>query len=221
MLTQTEENYLKTLFGIIADNYPRLQAGTNELACKLSLKPATVNDMLKKLKDKNLVSYEKYGKISLTETGNKFALLVIRKHRLWETFLYDKLEFTWDEVHEVAEQLEHVNSDKLVDRLDKFLEFPKFDPHGDPIPNSNGTIIVEKRIALNQVEIGEYCLVVSVKDNSNLFLQHAMKLGLKINSKILVLSIQLYDDLMQIEINEEKHTISKKFSDNILVCLIN
>jgi DtxR family transcriptional regulator, Mn-dependent transcriptional regulator len=134
-MTLVEENYIKALFHISYDNDKFRVVGTNELAHHLGVKPATANNMLKKLKEKKYLSYEKYGKISLTSTGKKSALLLVRKHRLWETFLYEKLDFTWDEVHEVAEELEHINSEKLIEKLDKLLNFPKFDPHGDPIPN--------------------------------------------------------------------------------------
>ena len=126
MLSHTEENYLKALFHLTSEEVSgKSEAGTNELALTLNVKPATANDMLKKLKEKKLISYEKYGKISLTPTGKKQAIQVIRKHRLWETFLYEKLEFTWDEVHEVAEQLEHIQSSKLIEKLEKFLNYPE------------------------------------------------------------------------------------------------
>jgi DtxR family Mn-dependent transcriptional regulator len=142
MLSFTEENYLKALWHLTMDNTHKGDAGTNELAAHLNVKPATSNDMLKKLKEKKLVDYKKYGKSSLTNKGKKLAIEVVRKHRLWETFLYEKLEFTWDEVHEVAEQLEHIQSQKLVDKLDKFLNYPYFDPHGDVIPNAKGEMRV-------------------------------------------------------------------------------
>ncbi len=138
MLSFTEENYLKALWHLTIGNTLKDEAGTNELAAHLNVKPATSNDMLKKLKEKKLVDYKKYGKSSLTHKGKKLAIEIVRKHRLWETFLYEKLDFTWDEVHEVAEQLEHIKSQKLVDRLDKFLNYPALDPHGDVIPNSKG-----------------------------------------------------------------------------------
>src|SRR3954454_8694896 len=138
MLSHTEENYLKALFHLTTESIDKSKAGTNELAAHLNVKPASVNDMLKKLKEKKLISYEKYGKISLTAEGKRKAVDIIRKHRLWETFLYEKLEFSWDEVHEIAEQLEHIQSQKLVDKLDKFLKYPQFDPHGDAIPNAKG-----------------------------------------------------------------------------------
>ena len=216
MLSYTEENYLKALLKISFDNGFE-EVGTNELATALSVKPATANDMLKKLKEKELVEYEKYGKISLTEEGKKNAIDVIRKHRLWETFLYEKLEFSWDEVHEVAEQLEHIQSEKLVDKLDKFLDYPEFDPHGDPIPNKKGEFKVQFKKTLSEVSVGSSCKMVAVKDNSSLFLQYVIKVGLGINNEIVVVSKQEYDALMVIEVNGVKSNVSQKFAENIYV----
>jgi DtxR family Mn-dependent transcriptional regulator len=136
MLTQTEENYLKALLNLTCNGNEQEVTGTNQLAKYLNVRPATANDMLKKLKDKLLVEQEKYGKITLTEEGKSRALFIVRKHRIWETFLHDILHFEDDEVHEIAEQLEHIKSDKLIDRLDAFLNFPKTDPHGTEIPRS-------------------------------------------------------------------------------------
>ncbi|MEO0066766.1 MAG: hypothetical protein RI983_2092 [Bacteroidota bacterium] len=138
VLSYTEENYLKGLFKLTIELGEKEEAGTNEIAAQLGVKPASVNDMLKKLKDKKLIQYERYGKSSLTKEGKKRAIEIVRKHRLWETFLHEKLDFNWDEVHEVAEQLEHIQSKKLIDKLDQFLEYPSIDPHGDPIPNAKG-----------------------------------------------------------------------------------
>lgn len=216
MLSFTEENYLKALLKISIDNQNE-EVGTNELATYLVVKPATANDMLKKLKEKELVDYEKYGKISLTKKGRKNATEVIRKHRLWETFLYKKLEFTWVEVHEVAEQLEHIQSEKLVDKLDEFLAYPEFDPHGDPIPNKNGTFKVQYKKILADVSVGSSCKMVAVKDNSTSFLQYVDKVGLGINNEILVLSKQEYDAIMVIEVNGKKSSVSQKFAENIFV----
>lgn len=136
MLTQTEENYLKALHNLTCNGNEQEVTGTNQLAKHLNVRPATANDMLKKLKDKSLVEQEKYGKITLTEKGKSCALFIVRKHRIWETFLHDILHFEDHEVHEIAEQLEHINSDKLIDRLDAFLNYPKVDPHGTEIPGS-------------------------------------------------------------------------------------
>lgn len=216
MLSYTEENYLKALLKLILDNTSN-EAGTNELANSLLVKPATVNDMLKKLKEKDLVNYEKYGKITLTPEGQKYATDVLRKHRLWETFLYEVFEFSWDEVHEVAEQLEHIHSVKLINQLDKFLNYPEFDPHGDPIPNKHGEIKVHFKKTLFDVEIGTTCKMVAVKDNSSSFLQYVVKVGLGLNNEIKVISKQDYDALLVIEVNGIESIVSQKFAENIFV----
>ena len=216
MLSNTEENYLKTLVKITIDSGIE-KVGTNELASALTVKPATANDMLKKLKEKKLVIYEKYGKITLTEEGKKNAINVIRKHRLWETFLYKKLEFSWDEVHEVAEQLEHIHSQKLVDKLDKFLGHPEFDPHGDPIPNNKGELKIQFKKTLAEVVVGNSCKMVAVKDNSSSFLQYVVKVGLGINNEIKVVSKQEYDAMTVIEVNGVLSSVSHKFTENIFV----
>lgn len=217
MLSYTEENYLKALLHLTGENSHKEEAGTNELAAYLKVKPATANDMLKKLKEKKLVDYKKYGKSSLTDAGKKLAIEVVRKHRLWETFLFEKLEFTWDEVHEVAEQLEHIQSQKLVNKLDKFLNYPVSDPHGDVIPNAKGEMKVHLKKTLNEEKIGHTCTMVGVKDNSASFLQYVDKVGLSIKSTIKVLSIQPYDNIIEIEVNGKKSSVSPKFAENIVV----
>lgn len=216
MLSYTEENYLKALLKITLDNGVQ-EVGTNELATTLAVKPATANDMLKKLKEKGLVHYEKYGKIILTTEGKKNATAVIRKHRLWETFLYEKLDFGWDEVHEVAEQLEHIQSEKLIDKLDKFLDFPESDPHGDPIPNKKGELKVQFKKTLSDVAVGSSCKMVAVRDNSSSFLQYVVKVGLGLNNEITIVSKQDYDAIMVIEVNGVKSSVSQKFAENIFV----
>lgn len=216
LLSYTEENYLKALLKITFDSNTD-EVGTNELAISLNVKPATANDMLKKLKEKELVSYEKYGKITLTKVGKGNAIDIIRKHRLWETFLFKKLDFSWDEVHEVAEQLEHIQSQKLIDKLDKFLDFPEFDPHGDPIPNYKGELKVQFKKTLSDVAVGSSCKMVAVRDNSSSFLQYVVTVGLGINNEILVVSRQAYDDIMVIEVNGVRSSVSQKFAENIFV----
>jgi DtxR family Mn-dependent transcriptional regulator len=216
-LSFTEENYLKSLIHLTLFSKDKNEVGTNELATNLSVKPATVNDMLKKLKEKNLVDYKKYGKISLTESGRLFGMNVIRKHRLWETFLVEKLSFSWDEVHEVAEQLEHIQSSKLVDSLEALLEYPKYDPHGDPIPNAKGEIELTLRITLDEMNVMSTNRVVAVKDNSSEFLQYVNRLNLKIGDEIHLISKESYDDLLTIEIHGKQHVVSQKFAQNIFV----
>ncbi len=216
MLSQTEENYLKSLLHLTVED-DRKEAGTNELAAYLSVKPASVNDMLKKLKEKELVLYEKYGKITLTAEGRKKAIEVVRKHRLWETFLYEKLSFSWDEVHEVAEQLEHIQSTKLVDKLDEFLNYPLYDPHGDAIPNAKGELPTTWKKTLDEEEIGHNCTMIAVKDNSAPFLQYVNRIGLSINHKIKVIAKHAYDELMDIEVNGKVCSVSPRFAKNIVI----
>lgn len=217
MLSFTEENYLKALFQLTRENRDKKEAGTNELAGHLGVKPATVNDMLKKLKEKKLIQYEKYGKITLTKAGTKHGVEVLRKHRLWETFLCEKLGFAWDEVHEVAEQLEHIQSQKLIDAIDRFLNFPEFDPHGDVIPNSKGEIKYRYNSTLLDIEPGNICKMVAVKDNSAPFLQYVIEVGLGINNEIKVISRNAYDEMLKIEVNGKESAVSRKFAENIYI----
>ncbi len=217
MMTLTEENYIKAIFQIAYKNERLIEVGTNELALQLGVKPATVNNMLKKLKEKKFITYEKYGKISLTKSGNERAVIMVRKHRLWETFLYEKLDFTWDEVHEVAEELEHINSEKLIQKLDKFLNFPKFDPHGDAIPNEKGEFITMPKKLLSDVAVSKSCKMVAVKDNSTNFLQYVVSVGLALNNNIKIISRQDYDALTIIEVNGKQCSVSQKFTENIYV----
>ncbi|KAA8484138.1 DtxR family iron (metal) dependent repressor [Arcticibacter tournemirensis] len=218
MLSYTEENYLKALLHLTLEVQHKNEAGTNQLAFYLGVKPATATDMLRKLKEKKLISYEKYGKISLSEEGRKKAVEVVRKHRLWETFLYEKLEFSWDEVHEVAEQLEHIQSPKLVEKLDKFLGHPEYDPHGDAIPDAKGYLKPSFKKTLAEADAGTNCRMVAVKDNSASFLQYVSQLNLAIDAKIQVVSLQPYDGSMEIIINNEtRTTVSQKFAENILI----
>ena len=217
MLSFTEENYLKALVQLTVFEETRSEVGVNMLASTLEVKPATVSDMVRKLKEKSLVNYEKYGKISLTDTGRMAGMMVIRRHRLWETFLHDKLDFTWDEVHELAEELEHIHSKKLIDGLDQFLEFPEFDPHGDAIPNADGEIVIPFRKTLSEVKKGEKCKIIAVKDNSTEFLQYVDKIGLRIQDEIVVADKEEFDSLTTITFNDAQIVVSPKFSDNIFV----
>ena len=218
MLSFTEENYLKSLLQISLESEERTGAGTNELAAHLKVKPATATDMLKKLKDKKFVDYKKYGKISLTPTGRRHAVEIIRKHRLWETFLYKKLSFTWDEVHEVAEQLEHIQSPKLVNKLEEFLDFPEFDPHGDPIPRANGEMPTVDKVLLTELRAGESCQVVAVKDTSTLFLQYLEKLQVTIGTLIKVMEVVDFDGSMNIQIaSSDPRNVSMKFAESLFV----
>jgi DtxR family Mn-dependent transcriptional regulator len=217
MLTQTEENYLKAIFHLSEEIPDKKDAGTNELALHLNVKPATVNDMLKKLKEKKLISYEKYGKITMTKAGRNRALEIVRKHRLWETFLCEKLGFSWDEVHEVAEQLEHIQSPKLIEQLDQFLGYPQFDPHGDSIPNAKGELTNMEKKLLADVPEGKWCKVVAIRDDSAQFLQYVAKVGLKMNLKLKVIARENFDGSIEIVVEEKHATVSQKFAENIYV----
>lgn len=215
MLSDTEENYLKALLRITLEQNNSEGAGTNQLAGKLNVRPATATDMLKKLKEKQLVNYEKYGKISLTAAGRDLAVAIVRKHRLWETFLYEKLGFSWDEVHDIAEQLEHIKSDKLVEQLDKFLGYPQFDPHGDAIPSADGDYVNENRETLAEAEVGKQYTVIAVKDNSPAFLQYVSQMGIGINSVTEVVERYDFDNSLALKVAGNKINISDKVAQSI------
>ena len=221
MLSFTEENYLKKLVQLTIFDEESSEVGVNKLALGLNVKPATVSDMVRKLKEKSFVNYQKYGKISLTASGKKEGMMVIRRHRLWETFLYEKLDFSWDEVHQLAEELEHIHSAKLINGLDRFLAFPEFDPHGDAIPNEDGQIKIPFRRTLTEVKSGKRCKIVAVKDNSSEFLQYVDKIGLKIQDEVLIVNKEEFDSLTTIESHGKQIVVSLKFTDNIFVICAN
>lgn len=215
MVTQSEENYLKAIYHL--GKQGSISVSTNAIAEKMETKASSVTDMLKKLSDKNLVNYKKYQGVNLTNLGRLTAATVIRKHRLWEVFLVDKLNFSWDEVHDVAEQLEHVKSKKLTDELDAFLEFPAYDPHGDPIPDRDGNIQKFQKIFLSQVNQSVSCFCVGVKDSSASFLKYLDKYSIALGSVIQVLTKESFDGSMTIKINDSDLTISKEIANNIYV----
>lgn len=215
-LSFAEENYLKAIYHLSSDSHQ--QVNTNAIADKLNTKPASVSDMIRKLSDKGVITYVKYQGVNITEIGKKRALWVIRKHRLWEVFLVSKLGFHWDEVHEVAEQLEHIKSSLLISRLDEFLEYPKFDPHGDPIPDEDGIISSKPRVILSELKVGDEAELVSMKDTGIAFLNYLDRMELKIGAQIKILEIMEFDGSREIESNKIKNiTISKQVSDNLLV----
>lgn len=216
MLSYTEENYLKAILALSAESGSG-ETGNNRLANYLGIRPATVNDMLRKLKEKKLVMNERYGKIRLTREGRKQALLVVRKHRLWETFLYNKLGFSWDEVHEVAEQLEHIQSEKLIEKLEKFLGYPDTDPHGDPIPDAKGIMRDIHKKTLLEIPPGTTCQLIAVRDNSAAFLQYVSELGISLKKKIKVIALHSFDNSMQIEVDRRQFSVSGKFAEHLWV----
>jgi DtxR family transcriptional regulator, Mn-dependent transcriptional regulator len=220
MLSFTEENYLKAIYHLSESGTKAVL--TNEIAELINTKAASVTDMIKKLSTKTLITYEKYYGVKLTTHGKTEALLIIRKHRLWETFLVQKLSFTWDEVHEIAEQLEHIQlehiqSSLLIEKLDAFLGFPKMDPHGEPIPDNKGRIKIQPQIPLDQLPVGYTGTIVAVKDSDPNLLKYLDKIGATPGKKIKLTGKEEYDESLEMEINKQKITISKEVSRNILV----
>jgi DtxR family Mn-dependent transcriptional regulator len=216
MLSFTEENYIKAIYSLAKETKEAVT--TTSIAERLQTTPGSVSDMLKKLSVKKLINHEKYQGVVLTETGKSFALNIIRKHRLWEVFLVDKLEFKWDEVHEIAEQLEHIQSEKLIERLDKFLGHPTSDPHGDPIPNVNGKMRELKTIPLNELPVKKEAIVTGVKESSAVFLQYLNKVGIGIGTKIKINDVVEFDGSAEVSVNKNKSVmLSKTVSKNILV----
>ena len=215
MRTSSEEDYLKAIYAL---SYNNKGASTNALANHLNMKASSITDMLKKLSDKGWVNYEKYKGASLNVDGKIIALSIVRKHRLWETFLVNKLNFKWDEVHEIAEQLEHIKSNELVDRLDDFLGNPKFDPHGDPIPNKYHELTdSRKRSYLSEVEINKDVIIIGVKDSSAQLLQYLEKENMILGKNIIVLEIHDFDKSLRISINGKELNISERVAQNVLV----
>ncbi|KAA5547685.1 metal-dependent transcriptional regulator [Adhaeribacter rhizoryzae] len=216
MHSHTEENYIKTIYKLSTDGKDAVN--TNAIAEVLQTKPASVSDMLKKLSSKNIIHYVKYRGVFLTPEGKKKALQIIRKHRLWEVFLVKKLNFSWDEVHEVAEQMEHIQSPLLIQRLDEYLGFPKQDPHGDPIPNEKGEIKQHQQRLAADLDINESGVVVGVKDTQPAFLQHLNKIGIYLGASLQVLDKVDYDKSLEVSIENNKSVlISAEVSKNIFI----
>ncbi len=211
----SEENYIKAIFHL------QQQDGTvttNELARELKTRPASVTDMMKKLKTKKLLHYQPYQGFRLSPEGNKVALGIIRRHRLWEYFLAEKLKFTWDEVHEVAEHLEHVSSKKLIDKLDEFLGFPRVDPHGDPIPDPDGKIETQRQVCLTDLPINKTATVSHVSDQSSAILELLKHKHIGIGTKLEVKKKFDFDFSMEIKIGKQPvFTVSEQLAKNIFV----
>ncbi|MCG8575271.1 MAG: metal-dependent transcriptional regulator [Flavobacteriales bacterium] len=220
MLSHSEENYLKEIFHLSEGTNQKVS--TNALAERLNAKASSITDMLKKLAEKKLVSYIKYKGCELTDEGEKIAVQIIRKHRLWETFLVNKIEFGWEEVHDVAEQLEHIQSIKLIDGLDKFLGYPKFDPHGDPIPDKEGKISYRKsKIQLSETVINSLVEVVSVNEDSLSLLKYLDEIELNLGTELKILERYTFDESIKVKIvGGQELNLSKKVAENIGVRFI-
>lgn len=216
--TSAEENYLKAIFKI-AEKEPG-PVLTNALAAAMGTSAASATDMLKRLSEKQLVAYEKYRGVTLTTEGRRISTELIRRHRLWEVFLVDKLGFAWDEVHDLAEQLEHVQGETLCDRLDGFLGHPRFDPHGDPIPDAQGRWERRQQTLFSTLSPGQRGVVTGVDDHSTAFLQYLDEIGLGLGSEIEMLEITPYDQSAKVRIGDRQHVLSDKVAQNLFVSLL-
>ena len=217
-MTFSEENYLKTIYHITASS--GVEVSTNSIAEKMETKASSVTDMLKKLAEKELIVYKKYQGVLLTEKGNHLAKMIVRKHRLWEVFLVDKLQFSWDEVHDIAEQLEHIKSEKLINKLDDFLGNPTEDPHGDPIPDANGKINKVEKLVLAELNENQTGICIGVKDSSSQFLKYLDKNQITLGSKIQVMVKEEFDLSLKIKVEDKTVTVSNIIANNLYVKII-
>ncbi|MCI4442560.1 MAG: metal-dependent transcriptional regulator [Lentimicrobium sp.] len=214
-MTFSEENYLKTIYHLT--NLSDSDVSTNAIAEMMETKASSVTDMLRKLSEKDLVNYKKYQGVSLTEKGNLIAKMIVRKHRLWEVFLVEKLDFSWDEVHDIAEQLEHIKSEQLINKLDDFLGNPTEDPHGDPIPDAQGRMAKTDKQLLSDLAINQTGICVGVKDSSADFLKYLDKQEIALGSKIEIISKETFDLSIKIKVDTKELTISNKIAINLFV----
>jgi DtxR family Mn-dependent transcriptional regulator len=217
-MTFSEENYLKTIYHLTA--FSDQEVSTNAIAEMIATKASSVTDMLKKLAEKDLVHYKKYQGVSLTANGRLLAKMIVRKHRLWEVFLVEKLDFPWDEVHDIAEQLEHIKSEKLINKLDNFLGNPTEDPHGDPIPDVNGKIIKTEKLLLSELGFNLSGICVGVKDSSKEFLKYLDKNQIALGSKIEIITKEDFDFSMKIKVENREFSISNKIANNLFVKIV-
>ena len=216
MISQTEENYLKAIYKI--NERDGKSANTNAISAAMNTTAASVTDMLKRLADKKFINYEKYKGVTLTTEGERTANTLVRKHRMWEVFLCDKLGYSWDECHDLAEQLEHIQSTDLIDRLDTFLGKPKFDPHGDPIPDREGNYAKRQQILLGEMQVGDKGVMVGVQEHTTAFLQHLDRIGLVLATKVDVLEVFEFDKSVKIKLNSNTELlISSKVSENVFI----
>ena len=211
----TEENYLKAIYKLSKNSTKGVS--TNAVSERMDTKASSVTDMLKKLGAKKLVDYQKYQGVTLTKKGQKIAVDIIRKHRLWEVFLLEHLGFGGNEVHEVAEELEHINSDELVERLDKFLGYPKYDPHGGPIPDKKGVFPAPARVKLDELEVGKKTKVMGITEHSDAFLKHLKKLGLELGAEFTLKERHDFDRSIEIELDHNTIQLSHDVAKNLFV----
>jgi len=216
VLTQTEENYIKEIFKLSEKQEGYIS--TNAIADAKQTTAASVTDMVKKLAAKGYVDYVIYTGSKLTDNGNEIAKTIVRRHRLWEVFLVKKLNFSWDEVHYLAEQLEHVQSEALTERLDHFLDYPKVDPHGDPIPDSTGHIDYINTQKLNELKNNDEAVLLGVSDHSSEFLHYLDRVNITLGSKVKIIEIYSFDESIHILLNDSKDLIvSKQIAKHLYV----
>jgi len=211
----SEEDYLKAIFSLY--NEFQQAISTSKLADSLSTKASSVTEMVQKLADKELLTYQKYHGVLLTDKGKTQALKIIRKHRLWEYFLVESLDFKWDQVHDIAEQLEHIDSDELVDKLDAHLNYPKFDPHGDPIPDKEGNLKDKDKFLLSDAQNNKELSIVGVKDSTSTFLKYLEKKRLSLGTLIKVIEQEAFDKSLNVEVNGQSLQLSAMAAKNIYV----
>ena len=214
-MTHSEENYLKAIYHLSKSG--ETAVSTNAIARQMDTKPSSVTDMVRRLSEKDLVNYKKYQGVSLSDSGKQKALMVIRKHRLWEVFLVEKLGFSWDEVHEIAEQLEHIKSEKLIDQLDKLLEYPKFDPHGDPIPGKDGMLPAGDKQLLSSMPLNAKGICVGVKDSSTAFLRFLDKNSIALGHQIEVREREEFDNSLNVVVDGRPIHLSYLIASNLYV----
>mgnify|MGYP001083349124 CR=1 FL=1 len=215
MITLTEENYIKSIYHL--GKQGATNVSTNAIAQDMETKASSVTDMVKKLSEKGYADYKKYQGVSLTEKGKTIAINIVRKHRLWEVFLAEKLNFSWDEIHEVAEQLEHIKSKKLISQLDAFLGYPTHDPHGDPIPDETGNIKKIDKILLSEAKEGDHCICVGVQDSSTEFLKYLDKNNIALGVHLKVLQREPFDNSITIKLKDRELVISNVIANNLFV----
>ncbi|WCO01549.1 metal-dependent transcriptional regulator [Psychroserpens ponticola] len=215
MLTLTEENYIKAIYHLGV--YGKEMVNTNAIAEALKTKASSVTDMVKKLAEKEYLDYKKYQGVKLTNSGIIVAVNIVRKHRLWEVFLVDKLNFTWDEVHEIAEHLEHIKSEKLINELDAFLKFPTHDPHGDPIPDKDGKFNKIEKITLSQAIVGTTYKCIGVEDTSTSFLQYLDSNKIGLGTIIELLYKEPFDNSVKIKLNNSEVVVSQNVAKNLFL----
>lgn len=215
MHSQVEENYLKAIFKLSAEQDGNIS--TSAIAEELDINAASVTDMIKKLAGKKLITYKRYQGVQLTGKGRKIAVNIIRKHRIWEVFLVEKLKFNWSEVHDLAEQLEHIKSEELINRLDDFLGNPHVDPHGDPIPDKEGQFNHVEPVLLGELHPGTQAVIKGVKEDSKELLHYLEKHHLLLGTTIHILEIFEFDQSMVLRYAEGELTISRKVAENLFV----